>query len=220
MDAMGTQKTLAQKIQAQGADYVLAVKGNQGKLHEALMKTFTRAEELKFSGMNYFTAEDDWNCSHGRVEKRYCTVLPLMYLYQFKAPWKGIQSVVRVVYESSIKNGMKKEKKQEIRYFISSLDPKDPKKILDSIKQHWQIEGVLHWSLDVTMKEDASRLRSETAAQNMAWLRKMAFALLKKETTVKKSIRRKQLKACMEPNYLLTVLIQSLQQEELATMRV
>ncbi|MFX9962145.1 hypothetical protein ABTP39_19360, partial [Acinetobacter baumannii] len=76
----------------------------------------------------------------------------------------------------------------------------------------------LHWSLDVTMREDASRLRNELAAQNMAWLRKMAFALLKKESSVKKSIRRKQLKACMEPDYLLTVLTQvkneNCQQEE------
>ena len=208
-DAMGTQKDFAHQIQTQGADYVFAVKGNQGTLHKALINTFAQAEALKFAGMTYFTAEDEWNGSHGRVENRYCTVLPLMYLHKFKAPWKGIQSLVRIVYRNSLKNSFNKKVNEEVRYFISSLDPKDPKKILQSIRQHWQIEGVLHWSLDVTMREDASRLRNETAAENMAWLRKMAFALLKKESSVKKSIRRKQLRACMEPSYLLTILQQA-----------
>ncbi len=205
MDAMGTQKELAKQIQAQGANYILAVKGNQGQLHQALINTFAQAEALAFRGMNYFKTEDDLDCDHGRIEKRECMVLPLMYLHQFKAPWKGIKSLVRIVYRSRLKNSHYKKETEEVRYFISSLDPKDPRKLLESIRQHWQIEGTLHWSLDVTFREDNSRIRHENLAQNMAWLRKMALALLKKESSFKKSIRRKQLRALMNPEYLLEV---------------
>ncbi|WP_156935636.1 ISAs1 family transposase, partial [Legionella fairfieldensis] len=95
------------------------------------------------------------------------------------------------------------EKTIEYRYYITSLDPKEPKKIMQAIRDHWQIENNLHWCLDVAFREDQSRIRDENSALNMGWLRKTALALLKRAGSIKGSIRRKQLAIWAKPQYLL-----------------
>jgi predicted transposase YbfD/YdcC len=80
---------------------------------------------------------------------------------------------------------------------------------LFAVRSHWQIEGCLHWSLDVSFREDSCRIRDENAALNMSWLRKFALGLLKNEKTFKASIRRKQLKAWSSTSYLAGILKQS-----------
>lgn len=202
LDAMGCQRTIAKQIKSQGANYVLAVKENQGCLYQSLQKTFLKAEANQFNAMTYSqheTVEGD----HGRIETRRYTVLPLMYLHQFKCRWNGLQSLVQIENHRQIKGGTFS---QEKRYYISSL-PMNAKLIANAIRAHWRIENNLHWTLDVIFKEDQSRIRKAHAPENVGWLRRFALSLLKKESSLKASIRRKRFKALMDNTYLLTVLL-------------
>ncbi len=202
LDAMGCQREIAEKIIEQKGDYILRVKANQGGLLEALEKTFQTASELNYENMVFYTADDDINNDHGRIESRQCVVLPLMYLMQMKLAWKGLKSLVLIIS----KRETPEDTTDEHRYYISSLDPKDPEKILKSIRSHWQIQNNLHWVLDMAYREDQSRIRDENSALNMAWLRKTAVTLLKRATHIKGSIRRKQLALWANPSKLIEAL--------------
>ena len=200
IDAMGCQKPIAEAIKNKGADYLLAVKGNQGELHESLIQTFAKAKELNYEAMVYAhskTVEKD----HGRIETRHYVVLPIMYLHRFKLPWKGLQSLIKV--ESTREIG--DQKSYEERYYISSLEYNDPKISL-GIRSHWTIENQLHWSLDVAFNEDLCRAREGNIAENLAVVRHIALNLLKKETSKKIGIAGKR-KACgWDIKYLAKVL--------------
>ena len=202
IDAMGCQKAIAEQIVTQGGEYILRVKANQGTLHEAMASTFERADACQYQNMTYYAANDESNNDHGRLESRRCIILPFMYLVHLKLKWRGLNSLVLVISERETPE----EKTIEYRYYISSLNPKEPEKILYSIRDHWQIENNLHWCLDVVYREDQSRIRDENSALNMCWLRKTALALLKRASQLKGSIRRKQLAIWAKPQYLLDIL--------------
>ncbi len=201
IDAMGCQKEIAKQIIEQKGDYILRVKGNQGTLHEAMEITFKQAETLQYQAMNYYTAEDEVNNDHGRIESRRCIILPLMYLMRMRLKWKGLKSLVLVISRRETHDSHT----IEYRYYISSLDPKQSDKILRSIRDHWQVENNLHWVLDVAYREDQSRIRDENSALNMSWLRKTALGLLKRAENIKGSIRRKQLAIWAKPEYLIDI---------------
>jgi predicted transposase YbfD/YdcC len=201
LDAMGCQRDIASQIIDQKGDYILRVKENQGGLLEEINDTFKEAEKTGYKNMTHYTANDEVNNDHGRIESRKCIVLPLMYFVMLKPKWKGLQSLVLIISERETHS----EKTVEYRYYISSLDPKDPQKIMSSIRTHWQIENNLHWLLDVAYREDQSRIRDENAALNMSWLKKTALGLLKRATTIKGSIRRKQLALWAKPEYLIQI---------------
>lgn len=202
LDAMGCQKSIAEKIIEGSGDYLLRVKGNQSGLLEAMEETFHAAAELNYKNMVFYSAKDEVNQDHGRLESRSCIVLPAMYLLKMKLPWKGLQSLICVTSERE----SSQENSKEFRYYISSLTPKDPERILKSIRSHWGIENHLHWALDVSYREDQSRIRDENSALNMAWLRKTALALLKRTGTLKGSIRRKQLALWGNPSKIIDLL--------------
>lgn len=201
IDAMGCQKEIAEQVIEQRGDYILRVKSNQGTLHNAMEATFEQAQNLKYNAMTYYTSQDEANNDHGRIESRKCIVLPLMYLMTMKLKWKGLKSLILVISERQTHEGIS----TEFRYYISSLDPKQPDKILRSIRDHWQIENNLHWVLDVAYREDQSRIRDENSALNMSWLRKTSLGLLKRATNIKGSIRRKQLAIWAKPQYLIDI---------------
>jgi predicted transposase YbfD/YdcC len=201
LDAMGCQRSIAEQIIDQKGDYILRVKDNQGGLLDAIEATHLTAEKSNYANMIYYTAEDEVNNDHGRVESRKCIVLPLMYLTMMKIKWKGLKSLVLIISERETPT----EKTIEYRYYISSLDPKDPKKIMLSIRTHWQIENNLHWLLDVAYREDQSRIRDENAALNMSWLKKTSLGLLKRATNISGSIRRKQLALWAKPENLIEI---------------
>jgi len=201
IDAMGCQKEIAKQVIDLKGDYILRVKGNQKTLETAMDTTFRSAEKTEFANMVYYTSEDEVNNDHGRIESRKCIVLPLMYLMMMKLKWKGLKSLVLIISERETPQ----EKTIEYRYYISSLDPKDPEKILRSIREHWQIENNLHWALDVSFREDQSRTRDENSVLNMSWLRKTALALLKRAANIKGSIRRKQLALWAKPQHLIDI---------------
>ena len=201
LDAMGCQRNIADQIIDQKGDYILRVKENQGGLLEEINDTFKAAEKTEFKNMTHYTATDEANNDHGRIESRKCIVLPLMYFMMLKSKWKGLQSLVLIISERETHA----EKTVEYRYYISSLDPKDPKKIMSSIRTHWQIENKLHWLLDVAYREDQSRIRDENTALNISWLKKTALGLLKRATNIKGSIRRKQLALWAKPESIIEI---------------
>lgn len=200
IDAMGCQKKIAEQIVKQKGDYILAVKGNQGTLHEAMISTFEMASKMNYKGM-VFSVDDDLDAGHGRIEHRKCTVLPLMYLHKFKIKWKGLQSLIMIESIRIIKGVETHEK----RYYISSLSM-DAKLLGSSIRQHWSVENNLHWVLDVVFKEDSSRIRKDKSAENFSVMRHMSLNLLKQEQTLNKSIKKKRYIATMDVSYLEKVL--------------
>lgn len=137
---------------------------------------FEKADELNYSGMVYRGVEKI-DGGHGRVETRKYTVMPLMYLYQFKKKWPGLQSFIQVECCREVIGGKTSNSK---RYYISSLDFKDDKISL-AIRGHWSIENDLHWTLDVAFKEDLSRIRKGHSAENMSVIRNIALNMLKNE---------------------------------------
>jgi predicted transposase YbfD/YdcC len=201
IDAIGCQKEIAQKIVDQGADYVLALKANQGTLHADAVTLFEDARAIGFADCEYHKTVDK---GHGRIEIRECwTTAHPQYLAALYKPeqWAGLQTVMMVCAERRI--GEKRE--TETRYYISSSTG-SAEQHLSAVRHHWHIENRLHWILDVTFREDDSRIRTGHAPQNMAVLRHMALNLLKQEQSTKRSIRGKRLKAGWDEDYLARVL--------------
>lgn len=201
IDAMGCQRKIAQTIIDKEADYVLALKGNQGNLHEEVRAFFDKAFNTNFSHIEhdyYETIEG----GHGRVEvRRYWTVEGLQWLAE-KNKWMGLTSVGIVESERHIEGEITTEK----RCFISSLSS-DAKRFGGAVRGHWGIENELHWSLDVSFNEDQCRVRKDHGAENFAVIRHIALNLLKQEKSAKVGIRNKRLKAASNEKYMLKVLM-------------
>lgn len=203
VDAIGTQTKIAKTIIDQGADYILAVKENQGHLYEDIHDLFEDDWKYNFKGAPYRYAKTV-NKDHGRIEIRQCwSISDPEYLANIRDldRWKGVTSLVMILSERQI--GEKREVQD--RYYISSLES-DAKKILQAKRSYWGIENCLHWVLDIAFNEDHSRVRKDHAPQNFSILRHMALNLLKLETTVKAGIKAKRLKCGWDTDYLLKVL--------------
>ena len=204
IDAMGCQKEIAQGILEGEADYLLAVKENQGRLHQDIRDLFEGAEEWGFDGVPHDYATT-LNKGHGRIERRECWVISdpacLEYLSTGK-DWPGLRSVIKVVGRRETETGATVHS----RYYISSLAG-PAEQMLRAARAHWSIENSLHWSLDVTFREDQSRMRKDHSPQNMATLRQIAHNQLKRETSLKVGIQGKRLQAGWRDDYLLKVLL-------------
>ena len=203
IDAMGCQTKIAAQIVDQGGDYVLALKGNQGKLYEDASLLFAQLSQEGFQDVDYDyykTVDGD----HGRIEIRECWVIdPHQWPEHFRtlADWKKLQSIAMIRAERRVQDKVTHEK----RFYIASRE-KNAKFMLRSTRGHWGIENGLHWILDVAFDEDRSRIRSGNAPQNMAVLRHMALNLLKSERSVKVGIKVKRFKCALDESYLLKVL--------------
>jgi predicted transposase YbfD/YdcC len=208
LDAMGCQKKIAEQIINAGADYVLALKGNQETVHEEV-KTYLddaiiRQAKAKSLGRPtgselafYATVEK----GHGRIETRRYWQSQTIDWFADKDQWKGLRSFG--VVESVRQVG--EEISTERRYCIASL-PQDIARFAEAVRGHWGIENNLHWQMDVSFGEDHSRARTGYAAENLATLRRMALNLLKRDKTKKRGIRGKQLNAGWDHSYLLHLL--------------
>jgi predicted transposase YbfD/YdcC len=195
IDAMGCQREIAKQIIAKKADYVLAVKDNQGLLAEQVRDSFLLLESDAVA--------ENIDCGHGRVEQRKCSVIADLSLIEKAAEWASLQGLVRIESERYHKVSGKIER--EIRYYITSLRP-DAAQLNSVIRQHWGIENKLHWVLDVGFSEDLDRKRAGHAAQNFSVLNRIALNLLKQDKTSKRGIKGKRLKAAWNHPYLLKLL--------------
>jgi predicted transposase YbfD/YdcC len=199
IDAMGCQKNIAKDIIDNKGDYILALKGNQGTLHNEVIQYFDYCFEINFKDVEYdYYKEID--TGHGRIEKREYWIVTTLDWYTDKNLWKSIGGIIMVKAEREI-NG---EKTSELRYYITSLD-RDVKKVADAVRSHWGIENSLHWVLDITFREDESRMRTGDLPENFAMIRHIALNLLKQDKMTKKSIPQKQFKAALNNDYLSKV---------------
>jgi predicted transposase YbfD/YdcC len=206
IDAMGCQKEIATQIIDKQADYVLALKGNQGKLYQQVSQQvsdwFEQARHREFRDMehSYYTT----TCSgHGRIEIRQCWSVPVSALGQLAhhEQWSGLKIVGIVVCERRLWN----KTTVEVRFYISSLE-NNAQVLADAVRSHWGIENCLHWVLDVTFNEDATRIRKDHAPENFALLRHLALNLLNRDKSVKGSLRQKRYRAWLDNNYLVKVI--------------
>jgi predicted transposase YbfD/YdcC len=173
IDAMGTQKAIAEQIIDGKADYVLALKGNQGTLHDAVIAYINDQSQDDFAkakARRHITQET----GHGREETRSYIQMPVPETLRGLEFWKGLQSIGVV---TAVCNRDGKET-VETRYYISSL-PVGVKQFAHAVRSHWGIENSCHWSLDVTYREDESRLRDKHLRENFAWLNRFTLSLLK-----------------------------------------
>jgi predicted transposase YbfD/YdcC len=173
IDAMGTQKAIAEKIIDGEADYVLALKGNHETLHQAVIDYIDEQSENDFATVTarrHVTEET----GHGRQETRSYIQMPVPQDLPGLELWKGLKSIGMVVSEC-LRNG---KETVEIRYYISSLAV-SVKRFATAIRSHWGIENSCHWSLDLTYREDESRIQNKHMRENFAWLRRLTLSLLK-----------------------------------------
>ncbi|CAH2566863.1 ISAs1 family transposase [Vibrio cholerae] len=200
IDAMGCQKKIAQKILDKEADYLLAVKGNQGMLEQAFDDYFRMDMLQDFDGSSYSTQEK----SHGRIETRVALVnRDLSVLGDIEHEWPGLKSmgiVASIRQESAVAT----EQDVSIRYYICSKEL-EAQTLLEATRSHWGVE-VMHWSLDTAFCEDNSRIRADDRAEAFARIRQICLNLLKSETTFKGGIKRKRMNCAMDEKYLSKVL--------------
>ncbi len=195
IDAMGCQRDIAKRIIEKKADYVLAVKDNQGLLAEQVRDSFLLLESDAVA--------EEIDCGHGRVEQRKCSVIADLSLIDKSAEWASLQGLVRIESERYHKATGKTER--EIRYYITSLRA-DAARLNSVVRQHWGIENKLHWVLDVGFGEDLDRKRAGHAAQNFSILNRIALNLLKQDKSSKRGVKGKRLKAAWNHPYLLKLL--------------
>lgn len=193
IDAMGTQKAIAAKIVEKEADYVLALKGNQSTLHDDV-KRFFADEGLARSCAVHATTD----AGHGRIEERTSRATEdIVWLRQLHPDWENLRSIAAITsMRTDKKTGVSST---ETRFYITSL-PADPTIILAATRAHWGIENNLHWQLDITFDEDRCRTRKDFSPLNLAVVRHAVLNILKQDQS-KLSLKRKRVKASVNPNF-------------------
>jgi len=199
-DALNCQKEIAGAVRRQGADYVLALKGNHATLHERVAQFLSSVREGRTHGFQVgeqTTVEKE----HGRIEERYFLHANAPEDLTAAAEWVDLASVglCEAVREAGGRASTHR------RYYLSSL-PVGAEKFAEAVRGHWAVENSCHWVLDVVFREDDSRVRGGHAAENLALLRRIVNNLLQHERSVKRGVKTKRLKAALDENYLLKVL--------------
>jgi predicted transposase YbfD/YdcC len=200
IDAMGCQKEIAKKIVERGGDYILPVKGNQETLLEDVQRTVAKAldGELKPGVMRQFCTNEK---GHGRQEKREYIVIDHAAEIRERALWPKVKVVGMCLRERTVRG----KTTSEVHYFIGSRRM-SARRYAHALRAHWAIENNLHWQLDVSFGEDASRIQERQVAQNFGILRKIALSLLKRNQS-KNSIARKRKLAALDLDFLKEILV-------------
>lgn len=196
IDAMGTQIEIVNKIVENNADYILAVKENQKQLLEDLQ------DELRFSKNTLI--DETIDIGHGRIETRKCSVVSEFQFIEKTTKWCDLKSIIKIESIREFKNS-DKPTENAVRYYISNrIDIAE--NFQKYIRSHWEVENKLHWTLDVSFSEDASRKRNNNAAQNFSIILKIALNLLKNEKSDRQGIAGKRLRAGWDEDYRMKVL--------------
>jgi predicted transposase YbfD/YdcC len=199
IDAMGCQKDIVEQIVEGGGDAVIAVKGNQPKLHEAIEAFFNEQIDRDFEDITYRHAE---TCDegHGRTDHRAYYLAKVPRDFAPADDWPEVKAIGYAVRMTTHDDG---RETCEVRYYISTRYLSG-KRFAEAVRGHWGIES-MHWVLDVTFREDDSRTRERTLGNNLSWLRRFAVTLLKRHP-IKDSIRGKMLRCGYSTEFLAEVL--------------
>ena len=198
IDAMGTQKTIAAEIIEGKADYVLALKGNHETLHQAVIDHIDEQLDGDLANAHeHVTIEK----GHGREETRTYLQLPAPKDLPGFTLWKGLTSI-GIVTSQCLRDG---KETIEVRYYISSL-ALNVKLFAHAVRSHWGIENSCHWSLDITYREDESRIRDKHMRENFAWLRRLTLSLLKQHPG-RESVAMKRRSCGWSEDFMLEVLV-------------
>jgi predicted transposase YbfD/YdcC len=199
IDAMGCQKEIAKKIVAKEADYVLALKGNQGTLSDDVELFFTEQKARKFKDTKvsrHATLEK----SHGRIETRTFTSIGAIDWLKERHDWTGLNSIVMV---ESIREIIGGKTESETRFYISSLAA-DAVRQGDAIRGHWAVESH-HWVMDMVFRDDECRIRRANAPANFATVKHIASNLMRAKAD-KHSMRAKRRLAAWDDTYLASLI--------------
>jgi predicted transposase YbfD/YdcC len=199
IDALGTQAAIAADIVDRQADYVLALKGNQETLHDAVIDYVDDQLQTDFANSGarrHITKEK----GHGRKEVRHYVQMPLPKSLAGAGRWKGLLTI-GVAMLSCVRDG---KETTDVRYFISSL-PLGVKRFAHAVRSHWGIENTCHWSLDITYREDESRLRDEHLRENFAWLNRFTLSLLKQHPGKESLVMKRRCCGCNNEFLLKTL---------------
>jgi len=195
IDAIGCQKAIAAKIRDKQADYLIALKANQGALYEQVRDLM----EARKDGLPRCHTLDK---GHGRGEERQVYVAQDIRWIDEAENWPGLKSLVMVERERHLPTG---KVQKQVQYYISSLTGASPDEFAAYVRGHWGIENGLHWQLDFTFREDHSRTRKDSGPANLHLIRKWALYLLQRNQA-NISIKRKRKKASRNKDYLLKIL--------------
>lgn len=200
IDAMGCQKSIAADIRERNGHYIIALKGNQGKLEAEAKNFFVQARSANYEGAKCKKYEAS-NKGHGRIEKREVTITHDLKWLDCRSEWKDLSALIEVKSTRVIKG----KTTEEFRYYIASKKM-TPKVAHDNIREHWGIENQLHWVLDVLFDDDAVRANTGHAAENLALFRRIAYCILKQETVAGRGLASKKRKAMWNELYVLELL--------------
>jgi predicted transposase YbfD/YdcC len=180
IDAMGAQKAIAEEVIRGKADYVLALKGNQESMHRAVIEHIDERLEGELEGAQELTTTDR---GHGREEERTYLQLPIPADLPGRGEWKALRSIG--VVTSRRVDG--EQESLEVRYYLCSL-PVDVGLFARAARGHWSVENGCHWSLDVTFREDDSRVRERVLGSNITWLYRFTLSILKQHPDRRQSL--------------------------------
>ena len=200
IDAMGCQVDIAAKIIDKKADYVLAVKDNQKNLSDEIIDFFDCAKQHDFKGVSHDYFEEI-NKGHGRVETRKYWISDCLDTMDNPKKWAGIKAIGMVESERYIKGITTIDR----RYYIATLE-ENAVNFAHAIRSHWGIENKLHWVLDVTFKEDSSRVRKDNGAENLSIVRHITLNIFRQDKTSKESIKGRRYMAALDSNFADKVL--------------
>jgi predicted transposase YbfD/YdcC len=203
LDAMGCQTAIAEKILARGGDYLLTLKGNHPLAHTAVIEHFD--QHCFCRGAPRRADCDAFDDTHGRLVRRRVFASTEAAALDALSGWPGLRTVLAVESIRSL-NSTPTKVESEIRYFLSSCSDA-PAVLNQAIRSHWAVENALHWVLDVTFREDDSRVRDRRAARNLALLRKVALNIVGRDRTSKASVRARRKKAAWNDSYMLQLLV-------------
>lgn len=204
IDAIGTQKDIAEQIVGRGGDYVLALKSNHPRLHGDVKTFFEEATASGFCAIDH-DRDHQVDGGHGRVEERRCWAVGDLEWLDRRDQWPGLQSIAMVEARRS-ESRFDEEAGRRVwaetvqrRYYISSL-PADAQRIVEAVRSHWSVENQVHWVLDVSFGEDRSRIRKGYAPENVGVLRRIALNLVRQDER-RGSLRQKRKRAGWDDAY-------------------